>query len=164
MGEKAPPMIFPIPDGHHFPTTSPDFKENLVPRTGSWMVPSSLTLPKERGWLMGGHLSPRANTAPLGSTAMQMASPPATPEVADPGDGRSSVAMHGTYCNLEGNLAFNAVLDPCEQHSEKKEITKITEESIEKHQDSSTYNSLLLGREGSSTGDKGGKDRKLHFV
>lgn len=41
-----------MPEGHHAPTTSPVFRENLVPRTGSWMVVAS-TLPKERGWLTG---------------------------------------------------------------------------------------------------------------
>lgn len=64
------------------------------------MVPSLPTLPKESGWLTGGHLSPRAYTAPLGSTAMQMASPPATPEVAEPGAGRSAVGMQSTYLRL----------------------------------------------------------------
>jgi hypothetical protein len=43
---------------------------------------------------------------------MQMARPPATPEVADPGDGRSSIEMHGTYISLEGYLAIErAVLE-----------------------------------------------------
>lgn len=113
IGEKAPPMSFPIPDGHQAPTTSPVFKENLVPRTGSWMVPSALTLPKERGWLTGGHLSPRAKTDPLGSTAMQMARPPATPEVAVPGEGSSETGMQGTYLSFDRNLAFKAVVDSC---------------------------------------------------
>merc|ERR1719253_1863427 len=104
-------MILPIPDGHRAPTTPPVFKSNLVPRTGSWMVPSLLTLPNESGWLTGGHLSPSAKTAPLGSTAMQMARPPATPEVADPGAGRSSVEIHGTYLReAPFDLALRAVV------------------------------------------------------
>ena len=34
-----------------------------------------------------------------------MASPPATPDVADPGAGRSSVEMHGTYLSKGPPLA-----------------------------------------------------------
>ena len=34
-----------------------------------------------------------------------MASPPATPDVADPGAGRSSVEMHGTYLSKGPLLA-----------------------------------------------------------
>ena len=67
----------------------------MVPSTGSWMAPSA-TFPNERGWLIGGHLSPRAKTLPFSSTAIQIASPPATPEVAFPGAGSSSLEIHGT--------------------------------------------------------------------
>ena len=105
-GVNAPPINFPIPDGHHGPTTSPVFNENFVPRTGSWIVPSGFTLPNERGWLTGGHLSPRAYTAPVLSVAMQIARPPATPEVALPGFGTSLNGMHGTY--LTTDLYFAA--------------------------------------------------------
>ena len=67
---------------------------------------SPTTFPNERGWLIGGHLSPRAYTLPFSSTAMQIASPPATPEVAFPGAGSSSFEIHGT--NLRAGLNFPA--------------------------------------------------------
>jgi hypothetical protein len=44
---------------------------------------------------------------------MQIARPPATPEVADPGGGRSLVLMQGTNLSLDLNFAaLRAVLNP----------------------------------------------------
>jgi hypothetical protein len=51
-------------------------------------------------------LSPRAYTDPLLSVAMQIARPPATPDVALPGFGTSLNGMHGTY--LTTDLYFAA--------------------------------------------------------
>mmetsp|Transcript_36828 Transcript_36828/g.45037 ORF Transcript_36828/g.45037 Transcript_36828/m.45037 type:complete len:108 (-) Transcript_36828:133-456(-) len=52
------------------------------------------------GWFTGGHLSPTAKILPLGSTAIQIARPPATTDVARPGAGRSSRARASTYANF----------------------------------------------------------------
>jgi len=67
---------------------------------------------------------------------MQIARPPATPEVADPGAGRSSTEMQGTYLRL--GLNFFGV--------------------------KGGGGLRLLGTDkGGGSGNKGGQDSKLHF-
>jgi hypothetical protein len=56
---------------------------------------------------------------------MQIARPPATPEVACPGGGRSAALMHGTYLSLEANFALRAVLDPY-----RKEVSETLQVAI----------------------------------